>query len=120
MFRIKGRNSKTEKDKVTETKSLSSVPRRLFKAIGKGFLRTTIVLAVMFLSLGLYAHANGFFAANDYNYTYEAYQKLISGEFGMHTSVSSALADQYALHNSFAVYFSYSIVGVALMWFIFQ
>ncbi|EPS0664307.1 hypothetical protein ACVBER_004770, partial [Vibrio parahaemolyticus] len=121
MFRIKGRrDSKSEKVKGTETKSISSVPKRIFKAIGKGLLRTIIILAVMFLSLGLYAHANGFFAANDYNYTFEAYQKLISGEFGMHTSVSSALADQYALHNSFAVYFSYSIVGVALLWFIFQ
>ncbi|WP_229618881.1 hypothetical protein [Vibrio parahaemolyticus] len=121
MFRIfKGRDSKSFKDKVTKTKSISSLPKRIFKAIGKGFLRTTIILAVMFLSLGLYAHANGFFAANDYNYTFEAYQKLISGEFEMHTSVSSALADQYALHNSFAVYFSYSIVGVALLWFIFQ
>lgn len=38
MFRIiKRRNSKSEKDKGTETKSLSSVPKRLFKAIGKGF-----------------------------------------------------------------------------------
>ncbi|TOO52813.1 hypothetical protein CGH34_25175, partial [Vibrio parahaemolyticus] len=70
------------------------------------------MFSVCLFSLSVYAESS--------NYVNQATQKLTANEVQMHTSVSSALADQYALHNSFAVYFANSIIGVALLWFIFQ
>jgi len=97
MFRIfKRRDSKTERKGNSYIKVLTII----------------VLFSVCLFSLSVYAESS--------NYVNQATQKLTSNEVQMHTSVSSSLSDQYALHNSFAVYFSNSIIGIALLWFIFQ
>ena len=101
-----------------------------FRIVGSVFKRAKktlanigglLVIALVLLSgIGMYAHANGFFSIDEAYYTKDAYLKLISGDFGSHTSVSSYVADQYLTEVAFSVYFGAAITAPIFFWFLFQ